>query len=106
MTHICPYCGREFKEAGGLGRHMSSREFHGFCSKSQVRSGDPVTDEEDERLNALSDRNVLIQCGGNLRELTDGQIKALKRRGIISGIWGGFTERGLKLLAEIELEAP
>lgn len=60
---------------------------------------------EQEALEEMSDRNILRECGGNLKKLTSGQIKALRRRGIVKPKWGymqGLTDKGLRMLAELK----
>ena len=47
-------------------------------------------------------KNMLHGCEGDLNQLTRGQVKNLRRRGIIGGWARSFTVKGLQLWDEIK----
>ena len=62
--------------------------------------------EELESFERLSDINVLLNSKGQLKNLSRGQIRTLKRRGLIVRRTRGFdsyTDEGKKLLKELNL---
>ena len=62
--------------------------------------------EEIESFERLSDINVLLNSKGQLKNLSRGQIRTLKRRGLIARRTRGFdryTDEGKKLLKELKL---
>ncbi len=62
--------------------------------------------EEIENFERLSDINVLLNSKGQLKNLSRGQIRTLKRRGLIARRTRGFdsyTDEGKKLLKELKL---
>jgi phosphoribosyl-dephospho-CoA transferase len=62
--------------------------------------------EENESFERLSDINVLLNSKGQLKNLSRGQIRTLKRRGLIARRTRGFdkyTDKGLQLLKELKL---
>jgi hypothetical protein len=66
------------------------------------------SEEEKESFEHLSDINILLDSKGKLKNLSRGQIRTLKRRGlaVYRGRAQGFdkyTDEGLKLLKELKL---
>jgi hypothetical protein len=64
------------------------------------------SEEEKESFERLSDINILLDSKGQLKNLSRGQIRTLKRRGLITRRIQGFdkyTDNGLKLLKKLKL---
>ena len=64
------------------------------------------SEEEKESFEHLSDINILLDCKGQLKNLSRGQIRTLKRRGLIVRRKQGldiYTDEGLQLLKELKL---
>lgn len=104
LSVICPVCGRVYSSRGSLSSHKIYFKKRGGCLTAKVVF--PGRLEEFER---LSDRNMLRLCGGDLQMLTQGSIRALKRRGLVTRErgWGGkrvLSALGRALLQEIENE--
>jgi Mn-dependent DtxR family transcriptional regulator len=64
------------------------------------------SEEEQESFEHLSDINILVNSKGVLENLSRGQIRTLKRRGLVARRTRGFvkyTDKGLRLLKELKL---
>ena len=101
MSEICPRCGRSFSTPQGLGIHLRYFDPEKGCVRYVDWGPQPITPEQ-EVFEELSDRNLLLGCRGRIKNLTRGQIKTLKRRGIIKSC--KLTQKGLQMWEELKDE--
>ena len=104
----CPRCGRKFALPGGLVTHMRFFNPVKGCSKPYRKNPQNITEAEDEELEWLTNRNILLGCNGNLKKLTTGQVKKLTESGLVENRGyrtpRGFTKKGLQVWEDLRSE--
>jgi hypothetical protein len=67
------------------------------------------SEEENESFEHLSDLNLLMESKGKFRNMSRGQIRTLKRRGLVENTklhgysFNRYTDKGMKLLKKLNL---
>ncbi len=95
-TFKCHYCPRKFGTKMGVGVHIG-RMHKGL----RIRYITQYSQKECEDINKITDGNVLMMCGCDLKLLTRGQRRILHERGLITSKTykkARLTNKALELL--------
>ena len=108
----CPVCEKKFETKLGARLHCAYKHkdvFRQHFPEPEYYHPEHKYDEATmQELAEISDKNLLRMLGGNLRSLTAGQRKTLRRQGLVTKPGRRqkleFSEKALRILEELKNE--